>query len=119
MTRKNVRRGWSLAIVAATAAVATGTWGLARHSPESVATASFIVEARTGGVLTARRAIEAVGGHVTTELPIIDAVTAQLTSTQRQQLATNGAIRSVFEDAAVDLASARANVRDTFERARW
>lgn len=112
---------WTLAILVITAALTAGCrGGLATQPPAAAAqSGSFIVEARRGGALTAQRAVEAVGGQVTTDLPVIDAVAARLTPEQRQRLAANSAIRSVFEDVAVELTSSRANVRDNFDRVQW
>lgn len=92
---------------------------LVAASAASAGTASFIVEANRGGTASARRAVEAAGGRVTTELPIIDAVAARLTAAQRERLARQRNIRSVAVDAPVELESERASVRDNFDSAKW
>lgn len=120
MILERAQWSWTLAILAITCALTAGLWcGPASQPSTEAQSDNFIVEARRGGVLAARRAIEAVGGRVTIELPVIDAVAAQLTPTQQQRLAANNAIRSVFEDVAVELTSSRPNVRDNFDRAQW
>jgi hypothetical protein len=107
-------------ILAGTAfALATGIWGLASRRPAKAETSGFIVESKSGGALAARGAVEGAGGRVTAELPLIDAVAAQLTQRQRQQLAAHTGIRSVFTDAPVELKSALSNVRDNFDRIQW
>jgi serine protease AprX len=99
-------------IIAGTVLLAAGAWSHAE-------TAGFIVEADRGGAVAARGAVEAVGGRVTTDLPIIDAVAAQLTLRQRQRLTNHRNIRRVSADAPVELKSERANVRDNFDRVQW
>jgi subtilisin family serine protease len=106
-----------VAIITGTIALAAVAWTSQRLEGEE--TASFIVEAGRGGALAARRAVETVGGQVTSELPIIDAVAAQLTHPQRQRLAKQSEVRGVFADAPVQLNSDRANVRDNFDRVQW
>lgn len=120
MMFKRVQWSSTLAILAgATFALATGAWALASQRSAGAETSGFIVEARRGGALAARGAVEAAGGHVTAELPLIDAVAAQLTQRQRQRLAAHTGIRSVFADAPVELKSSQSNVRDNFDRAQW
>lgn len=106
-------------IIAGTLLLAAGAWSQASQRLERTQTASFIVEANRGGAHAARRAVETVGGRVTSDLSIIDAVAAQLTDRQRQRLATRREIRGVFADAPVELKSERANVLDNFERVQW
>jgi len=74
---------------------------------------------RAASFAAARAAVEAVGGEVTHELPIIDSVTARLTLAQRKRLAARPGIASVFEDAPVKLASLTSNVRDNFNQVSW
>lgn len=78
---------------------------------------SFIVEASSTSA--ARSAVQSVGGRTTAELPIIGAVAAQLTASQRTALKARPGIRSVFEDASVELKSEVSSVRDNFERVQW
>lgn len=116
------RAQWSSSLVmlaGTTLALAAGAWGLAVQRSAVAETSSFIVEAKSGGALAAHRAVEAAGGHVTAELPLIDAVAAKLTQRQRQRLAAHTGIRSVFADAPVELQSILSNVRDNFDRAQW
>src|SRR5688572_1241397 len=108
-----------VAIITGTLLLAAGAWSHASQRLATAETAGFIVEAGRGGAPAARRAVESVGGSVTTDLPIIDAVAAQLTHRQRQRLAKQRNIRGVFTDATVELKSDRANVRDNFERVQW
>lgn len=108
-----------VAIIAGTILLAAGAWVQASQRLEASETASFIVEAHRGGAVAARSAVESVGGRVTTELPIIDAVAAQLTHRQHQRLTAQRNIRGVSADAPVELKSGRANVRDNFERVQW
>src|SRR5262245_60389124 len=110
MTSGHAQRSCAVAILAGLALTAAA-WSFMSQR-ETAQSASFIVAASEGGASAARRAVEAIGGHVTAELPIIDAVTAQLTGRQRQRLAKLTEIRSVFADAPVELKSDRANVRD-------
>jgi subtilisin family serine protease len=119
MILERAQWSWTLMIVATAAALAAGAWGSLVSQRAATHTDGFIVEAKRGGTLAARRAVEAVGGRVTAALPVIDAVAAQLTQRQRQRLATNSAIRSVFEDAVVKLKSSQSNVRDNFDRVQW
>jgi subtilisin family serine protease len=106
-------------IIAGTILLVTGAWGHASQRSDKPEPTSFIVEARRGGALAAQRAVETVGGRVTADLPIIDAVAAQLTARQRQRLAIQPNIRGVFADAPVELQSERVNVRDNFDRLQW
>lgn len=107
------------AIIAGTILLTAGALSQASQRLDKTQTASFIVEAGSGDAVAARRAVESVGGRVTVDLPIIDAVAAQLTHRQRQRLKVDKNIRGVFADAAVELKSDRANVRDSFERVQW
>ena len=85
MTFKHVQGLLLLAILAAaTFAYAAGAWG---RSPRAE-TSGFIVEARNGGAAAARKIVRSVGGQVTGELPLIDAVTAQLTQTHTMENST-------------------------------
>ena len=59
------------------------------------------------------------GGVVTHELGIIDAVAARLTSRQKHRVRAKLGTGSVFEDGAVELASAVSTVRDNFDQVRW
>lgn len=108
-----------VAIIAGSILLAAAAWGHASQRLERTETASFIVEASRGGSPAARRAVESVGGRVTTELPIINAVAAQLTHLQRQRLTAQKNIRGVSMDAPVELKADRVNVRDNFERVQW
>ena len=83
---------------------------------------AFIVEGT--GVAAARDAVTLAGGEVTHELAIIDAVTAVLTPSQRDVVRRNPAVRSVFADASVELATASVSpavstVRDEFNAVSW
>jgi subtilisin family serine protease len=114
------QRSKSTTVIAATLlALVSCTQSQMPHRSAGTQPASFIVEAGQGGTLAAHRAVEAVGGRVTAELPIIDAVVAQLTQRQRQRLAAQPGIRSLFADAPVELKADRANVRDNFDRVQW
>lgn len=115
------RTQWStLAILAGTTfALAAGAWALASRRPAEAETSGFIIEARSGGAPVARDVVAAAGGRVTAELPLIDAVAAQLTPGQRRRLAANTGIRSVFADATIELKSTLSNVRDNFDRVQW
>lgn len=106
-------------IIAGSILLAASAWGNASQRSATTETTSFIVEASRGGAAAARHAVERVGGRVTTDLTIIDAVAAQLTSRQRERLAAQRNIRGVFVDAPVELKSDRANVRDNFDRVQW
>jgi serine protease AprX len=106
-------------IIAGTVLLAAGAWCHASQRSATMETAGFIVESNRGGAAAARLAVEKVGGRVTTELPIIDAVAAQLTSRQRERLAMQKNVRGVFVDAPVELKSERANVRDNFDNVQW
>src|SRR5687768_6814272 len=106
-------------IIAGSILLAASAWGSASQRLAKTETTSFIVEASRGGAAAARHAVERVGGRVTTDLTIIDAVAAQLTSRQRERLAAQGNIRGVFVDAPVELKSDRANVRDNFDSVQW
>lgn len=110
------RARWPAILGAAALALTAGAWS---QRPASAEADSFIVEARHGGAAAAHIAVEAAGGRVTAQLPFIDAVVARLTQRQRQQLAAQAGIRSVFADAPVELKSSRANVRDNFDRVQW
>ncbi len=110
------RARWLAILGGAALAVAAGVWS---QWPASAETNSFIVEARRGGAAAANTAVEAAGGRVTAELPLIDAVVARLTQRQRRLLAAHTDIRSVFADAPVELKSSRSNVRDNFDRVQW
>jgi serine protease AprX len=106
-------------IIAGSVLLAASACSHVSRPPAAAVTASFIVEASSGGAVAARHAVETVGGRVTGDLPIIDAVAAQLTDGQRQQLATQRNIRRVSADAPIELKSDRANVRDNFDRVQW
>ena len=108
-----------VAIIAGTILLAVGAWSQASQRSDRTETGGFIIEASGGGSQAARRAVESVGGRVTGDLPIIDAVAAQLTQRQRERLAAKANIRGVFKDETVELKSDRANVRDNFERVQW
>jgi hypothetical protein len=116
------RAQWSstLAILAGTTfALAAVSWAVTTRRSAEAEISSFIVEASSGGALLARDAVEVAGGRVTAELPLIDAVAAQLTPGQRRRLAAHTGIRSVFADAPVELKSTLSSVRDNFDRVQW
>lgn len=120
MMLKRMQWPSTLVILAGTTfALAAGAWSLASQRSAVAETSGFIVEARSGGAHAAHDAVAAAGGRVTAELPLIDAVAAQLTQRQRQRLAAHTGIRSVFADAPVELKSTLSNVRDNFDRVQW
>ena len=63
---------------------------------------------------TAAERVRDAGGEITHRLGIIDAVGARLTAAQRTRLAASGAVRRIWEDRAVELATAPDTVRDEF-----
>lgn len=119
MTLERAKRTGIAVIIAGAIGLTAHAWQQLSLNAPAREIASFVVEASRGGALAARDAVEAVGGRVTTELPIINAVAAQLTDQQRKQLVALANIRSVFADAPLELQSDRANVRDNFDRVQW
>ena len=79
-------------------------------------TVAYIVQA--DDLATAKTAVAAVGGTVTHELGIINAVGAQLTPIQKHKLANESSIK-LFDNSAVDVATLTETVRDEFNAVNY
>ena len=73
---------------------------------------SYIVQA--DNVAAARAAVQAVGGHITHELGIIDAVGAELTLQQHQWLTANDAITHIHDNTPLTTTTVTATYADNF-----
>ena len=100
-TMRRRRLIWNGAAVAALS-VAAFVWGTTERQ-ETEATQSVIVQAASLEQATA--AVEAVGGAITHELGIINAVGTTLTATQRAAVEVDASVRRILQDATAELAS--------------
>jgi hypothetical protein len=105
--------GWTArALTAACVGVLGFGCGVAAQGPVAAPAAPVSVIAQGADVATVAAAVREVGGTVTRELGIIQAVAAEVTPAQRRALAGHAAVRRVWEDATVHTQPSDADRRE-------